>query len=464
MAFAAWKKTLNNCQGLAVKSPLLQLTEKRLSKRSESLLLKYQLNWLRDKSQLKIWEKSRRIGASWGEACNSALYGIAGENTLYTCYNKDITEQFIRDCEYWCKAFNAAVSGEDILDENKDILGYQIRFPNGAIIKAISSKPNNIRGRGGRVIIDEAAFVDNLQELLKAAIALLMWGGSLVVMSTHDGEDNPFNELLEDIKSGERKGWSLHRTDIQEALADGLYKRICAVKREQWSPEIEAAWIENLLAEYGIDADEELLCIPFSGKAGKVFDVEKIVVVDDVPAVGATVRFWDLAATEKDLTTNSRKPEPCYTAGVKMRIHGGKVWILDVIAVQQSAGDVDKLMRETAIADSESCMVRWEIEGGSAGKRDAAHITTNLMGFDACGIRPQGDKVKRSKPLASQMAAGNVMMARAAWNKQYKKWLHAFPDGKVKDPIDASSGAFAALTGTPDRVNQPPAAWSGWGG
>jgi predicted phage terminase large subunit-like protein len=255
----------------------------------------------------------------------------------------------------------------------------------------------------------------------------------------------------------------LHRTDIHDALADGLYKRICAVKRQQWSPEIEAAWIENLLTEYGIDADEEMLCIPFSGKAGKVFNVEKIVVVDDMPAVGVTVRFWDLAATEKDLT-GKNKNDPCYTAGVKMRVHGGKVWILDVIAVQKSAGDVDKLMRETAVADGKSCMVRWELEGGSAGKRDAAHITTNLMGFDAAPIRPQGDKVKRAKPLASQMAAGNVMMVRAPWNKQYKKWLHAFPDGKVKDPIDASSGGFAALTGQPNRALEQPAAWSGWGG
>jgi predicted phage terminase large subunit-like protein len=180
--------------------------------------------------------------------------------------------------------------------------------------------------------------------------------------------------------------------------------------------------------------------------------------------MGQTVRFWDLAATEKDLTTNARKTEPCYTAGVKMRIHGGQVYILDVIAVQKSAGDVDRLMRETAVSDGVGCAVRWELEGGSAGKRDAAHITKLLIGFDAQGIRPQGDKVKRAKPLASQMSAGNVMIARAAWNKQYKKWLHVFPDGKVKDPIDASSGAFAALTGNPDRRTQQPAVWSNWGG
>lgn len=378
-----------------------------------------------------------------------------------------MTDQFIRDCEQWACAFNLALAGEsrqDIVDEDKGILGYQIRFKNGRTIKALSSKPRNMRSKQARVVIDEAAFCDNLPALLKAAKALMIWGGSLSILSTHDGVDNAYNEIIEAIRHGEPEGngWSLHSTDINKAIEEGFYKRVCLALRQEWTLAGQRAWLEQLMAEYGIDADEELLCIPFSGRAGKVFDIEKMVVVDDVP-IGPTVRFWDLAATEKDLTGNN-KNNPCYTAGVKMRIVGGKVYVIDVIAVQKSAGDVDRLMRETAITDGKSCMVRWELEGGSAGKRDAAHITTNLVGFDAAPIRPQGDKVKRAKPLSSQMAAGNVFMMRGTWNKTYKKWLHVFPDGKIKDPIDASSGAFAALTGTPDRRNNQPAAWSGWGG
>lgn len=379
-----------------------------------------------------------------------------------------MTEQFIRDCEQWAVAFNLEMAWQgrkEIVDERDGILGYQIRLKNGRTIKALSSKPRNMRSKQARVVIDEAAFCDNLPELLKAAKALLIWGGSLSVLSTHDGIDNPFNELVEAVKAGdpEGEGWSLHTTDIDLAITEGLYKQICLVQRQSWSLEQQKQWLERLFLEYGIDADEELRCIPFSGKAGKVFAVEKMQICDDIPDRGLTVRFWDLAATEKDLTTNSKKTEPCYTAGVKMRIHGGQVYILDVIAVQQSAGDVDRLMRQTAIADGRDCMVRWELEGGSAGKRDAAAITRNLIGFDAAAIRPQGDKVKRAKPLASQVAAGNVWLKRAAWNKQYKQWLHAFPDGKVKDPIDASSGAFAALTANAQTNHAAPGVWSGWG-
>jgi len=46
----------------------------------------------------------------------------------------------------------------------------------------------NLRGKQGRVIIDEAAFHDNLEELLKAALALLMWGGEVRIISTHNGD------------------------------------------------------------------------------------------------------------------------------------------------------------------------------------------------------------------------------------------------------------------------------------
>jgi phage FluMu gp28-like protein len=43
----------------------------------------------------------------------------------------------------------------------------------------------------GKVLIDEAAFHDDLDELLKAAMALTMWGSHVVVISTHDGAENP---------------------------------------------------------------------------------------------------------------------------------------------------------------------------------------------------------------------------------------------------------------------------------
>jgi phage FluMu gp28-like protein len=118
-----------------------------------------------------------------------------------------------------------------------------------------------LRGKQGVVIIDEAAFVDSLAELLKAALAFLMWGGQVVVCSTHDGADNPFNQTVQDILAGRSK-YAHARIDFDEALRQGLYQRICLVTGQGWSAEGEAEWRQSIIDFYGDGADEELFCIP----------------------------------------------------------------------------------------------------------------------------------------------------------------------------------------------------------
>ena len=75
------------------------------------------------------------------------------------------------------------------------------------------------------------------------------------------GDDNPFNELIKEIKEG-KKDYSLHRTTFDEALAQGLYKRICLVQKKEWTPEAQEAWRKEIIDSYGDGADEELFCIP----------------------------------------------------------------------------------------------------------------------------------------------------------------------------------------------------------
>jgi predicted phage terminase large subunit-like protein len=419
------------------------------------MLLPYQRRWVADQSQLKICEKSRRIGISWADASDSALEAARslGCDTYYVGYNREMAVQYIEDVAYWAKAYQLACGDieEDVIEEeDKDILTYTIRFSSGHKVQALSSRPSNIRSKKGRLKIDEAAFHEDLPELLKAAIAFVMWGGSVAVWSTHDGVDNPFNELLEEVKRGETN-YSHHKISLDDALADGLYKRICLVQNKQWTLEGEFAWRSQLYKDYGVAADEELGCEPFLAAAGKVFNRDWFEVVDTVPEGGRTCRFWDLAATEKDVKGN----DPCYTAGVKMRRIGDTFYILDMIAEQVGPSAGDDLIKEAAIADGVECMIRWELEGGSAGKRDASHIAKMLVGYDCQGVRPLGDKVKRAKPFASQAKAGNVKVLKGAWNKQFFKWYHAFPDGKVKDPIDAGSGCFACLVEAQPRRHAP---------
>ena len=235
----------------------------------KGLLLPYQIAWLEDRSQVAIWEKSRRIGASFVDALKSVLTAAKGKadggaDCYYLSYNKDMTEQYIRDAAWWAKKIGAAAKAmEEVVlrDEGKDILVYQIRFNSGRTIQALPSNARNIRSKQGRIILDEAAFVDEFGEILKAALAMLMWGGSVAVMSTHNGVDSPFNELIEEVRAG-RYDYHLMRTTFDEALEQGLYKVICRAGKRAWTADAEAAWRENILKQYGEAGEEELFCVP----------------------------------------------------------------------------------------------------------------------------------------------------------------------------------------------------------
>lgn len=243
-----------------------------------NVLLSYQaravklLDSVRDCQALFV-EKSRRIGLTWGLAAYAVLRAArarpaGGMDVMYISYSREMTREFIDACAMWARAFNLAASeAEEMLfdqgddDGDKSIQTFRIRFASGFELLALSSAPRGLRGKQGVVIIDEAAFVDNLAELLKAAMAFLMWGGQVVVCSTHDGVDNAFNQTIQDIHAGRVPYKHLH-IDFDAALREGLYQRICLVKGVDWTAEEEAEWRQRIIAFYGDGADEELFCIP----------------------------------------------------------------------------------------------------------------------------------------------------------------------------------------------------------
>lgn len=246
------------------------------------LLLAYQqraVSKLFDGVSLLVIEKSRRIGLTWGLAAFAVLKAGAkanagGMNAWYMGYDLEMAREFIDVCAMWAKAFNIAAEAadEEMLDgDGEKVQAFRIRFASGFKIVALASVPRALRGKQGLVIIDEAAFHRDLAEVLKAAIALLMWGGQVVVVSTHDGVANPFNLLLDDIRAGRRKGEALTIT-FGDAIAAGLYERVAlaaSIKGRTMEP--KAVWIADIRDTYGEDAEEELDCVPKAG-AGSWLD------------------------------------------------------------------------------------------------------------------------------------------------------------------------------------------------
>lgn len=259
-----------------------------------------------------VYEKSRRTGVTWSSAALAVPIAAAareagGMDVIYVGYNLDMAREFISDAGDWALKMHGALAPaqEFIFDDGapeKQIKAYRIAFPSGFEICALSSKPRSFRGRQGFAIIDEASFHDDLQALIEAALALIMWGGKVLVISTHFGRDNYFNQLIENIRAG-RRPYALLRTDFDEALQDGLYERVCAKSGKTWTPEGEADYRAEVIGNYGDAADEELYCIPAEG-AGAWLPATLIEARQDATI---PVLRWDRPSSFVDLAPEQRE-------------------------------------------------------------------------------------------------------------------------------------------------------------
>ena len=239
-----------------------------------TVFLSYQQELLATVAQeaVTVVEKSRRTGYSWAMAMDAVLTAAArreagGMDVLYMGYNLEMAREFIDYVAEWSRhLLPAALEVQDHIftdpeHPEKQIKAFRVEFASGFKVLALPSVPRALRGMQGKVIIDEAAFHDDLKELLKSAFALLIWGGKVVVVSTHNGDTNPFAELVNDIRAG-RLPYKLLRCTFDDALADGLYRRVCLTSGKEWTAEGEVAWRSEIIAQYGAAADEELFAIP----------------------------------------------------------------------------------------------------------------------------------------------------------------------------------------------------------
>lgn len=431
---------------------------------SPKVLLPYQQRWIADKSRIKVCEKSRRIGISWADAADAAIEASRanGASVFYLGFNKEMSEQYVRDVAEWAKAFSLAASAvEEFLfddsdeDGDRSILAFRVRFASGHQVVALSSRPKNLRSKKGHIRIDEAAFHDDLDELLKAAIAILMWGGSVAIWSTHNGVDNPFNKIVKKIQAKEL-AYSLHRYTLQDAIAQGLYKRICLINGERWTLEKEFEWERQLRKDYGIAALEELDVVPFAGGEGSVFSRQWFNPIEPemAPKNGMVCRAWDLAATARELATDLHY----YTASCKMIRLGDRFTVAHATWNQVAPSEIEDLIVKTAQADGQRVMVQVELEGGSGSRIFADGLQRRLRqkGFNITFESPSGDKLTRAIPFSTAAMNNQVDIVRGAWAEQYLDALIRFDGSKiplVNDLTDSSSAAFNFLS---NRSPSPP--------
>jgi predicted phage terminase large subunit-like protein len=176
-------------------------------------------------------------------------------------------------------------------------------------------------------------------------------------------------------------------------------------------------------------------------REGAIAKREWFPIVDAAPAQARRVRYWDLAATERSLSSR----DPDWTAGVKMAMCDGVYYIEHVIRERVGPGTVESLLSQTAQTDGALVSIGVECEGGSAGKLFTAQLIRSLAGYSVYADHPASDKITRLGPFLAQARAGNVRMVRGAWNAAYIDEMCALPDSAHDDQGDGTSGAFSRL-------------------
>lgn len=253
---------------------------------AEGVLMLHQRQWIKQihEFDLNVAEKGRRTGITYATALDDSITASSnkmagGDNVYYIGDTKDKGLEFIGYVGKMAKVMAMAMADgwngievflfEDQQEDgtSKHITSYRIRFASGFQVVALSSNPANIRGLQGIVNIDEAAFHKAVQAVIDACTALLIWGGKIRIISTHNGQQNPFNQLIKDARAGANAYKVFHCT-FDDAVKNGLYKRVCLMKGWTWTEEAEKAWYEKIRKGYGTNTaamKEELDAIPREG-------------------------------------------------------------------------------------------------------------------------------------------------------------------------------------------------------
>ncbi len=190
--------------------------------------LPYQIRKITDKSQIQIWEKSRRIGATYAQAYEDVRDVLKHNfDVWFSSADESAGREYIIYCEKWARILHALAKnlGEIVIDSDKNIKAFVIEFANGKRISALSSNPRRFRSKGGKVVLDEFAWHDDQAAMWDAAEPATTWGFPLRIISTHNGKNSLFYKFIEEIKTNKRN-WSLHTTSLQLAVQEGLVDKI----------------------------------------------------------------------------------------------------------------------------------------------------------------------------------------------------------------------------------------------
>jgi predicted phage terminase large subunit-like protein len=276
-------------------------------------------------------------------------------------------------------------------------------------------------------------------------------------MSTRGDDPATFAQVLimQRVHEDDPAGWAIEQGGWDQLILPAEYEpnRQCVVSsigfKDPRSEPDELLWPEMFGPQEIADQKTALGSYESASQlqqrpappGGGLFKVNMISVQDAAPAGVKWVRGWDFAATAPE---PGKKPD--WTVGALLgRGEDGRFYIGDINRFQGSPLSVEQALKNTANSDGTSVRISGPQDPGQAGKSQALRMVQLLAGFDVSFTTESGSKVVRAKALAAQIEAGNVVMIRGPWNKDFKDEMSMFPNGSNDDQVDAASRAFNEL-------------------
>ena len=247
-------------------------------------LFSYQKKCLAEftKNRFTIFKKVRQCGVSTISGGFALWYAMFfnNKNILIVSKRDDDAMDFLRR--------NVKVIHDNLPDWMKELWPrvtdneHEILFPNGSRIKSLTSSKETLRSQAASLnIIDEAAFIPDMDDMWAAGLPSIQHGGTVIVISTVKGVGNWYWQTWTDAESRSNNfkpilidwwdmDWKLEFKDELSgdvrriAPTDGM--RLCVTQEEiekygpRWSP-----WLEEQYRQLTSKGDsskfrQEIMC------------------------------------------------------------------------------------------------------------------------------------------------------------------------------------------------------------